>query len=142
MGILLLIVYSTTALNSYQTNKYRQFLHQHRNQRMTTNDCNDVMRDRQITQSGSNDCKWTNTFITLATVAQIRAVCTGGQNIGGNLFRSTTPFTIVICRLINGKPNHPSHPNCQYQGSTPRLASYIVIACDARYPMHFERHIG
>ncbi|CAL8332431.1 unnamed protein product [Gadus morhua 'NCC'] len=137
VGILLLIVYSTAALNQHQSERYQKFKIQHHNPVMsaTATDCNSVINGRNISETNTGLCKWTNTFIT-ATLDQINAVC---PRNGRGLITSNNPFTFVECKLNSGD-NRPKPPNCMYKVlQPPRLAKRIVIRCEAGFPMHFER---
>ena len=135
VGILLLIVYSTAALNDYQSKRYNKFKNQHHNPGMRATDCDSVINDRNISETNTGLCKWTNTFIT-TTLGQINAVC---PRNGGGLITSNNPFTFVECKLNSGN-NRPKPPNCMYKVlQPPRFAKRIVIGCEAGFPMHFER---
>ncbi|XP_059919158.1 ribonuclease-like 3 [Gadus macrocephalus] len=140
VGLLLLLVYSTTASRQTRSTsyKYQKFRLQHINPGMRISQCDSVIRDRNIFEASTNLCKWTNTFIT-APLDQIVAICRGHRS---GTITSNNPFTFVMCQLSNNDPNNrPRHPNCQYQGRSPRFAKKIVIVCENEFPIHFERFI-
>ncbi|XP_056456572.1 ribonuclease-like 3 [Gadus chalcogrammus] len=139
VGLLLLMVYSTTASkpNHYQEERYQKFRLQHINPGMRTSECDSEILSRNI-ETNTNLCKWSNTFIT-APLDQIKAICRGHRN--GSI-TSNNPFTFVMCQLSNVDPNNqPRQPNCQYQGWSPRLAKKIVIVCEEEFPIYFETFI-
>ena len=137
VGILLLIVYSTAALNQPQSERYQKFKIQHHNPVMSATDCNSVINGRNISETNTGLCKWTNTFIT-ATLDQINAVCENVRRY--RLITSNNPFTFIECKLSGS--NRPKPPNCTYKVlPPPRYAQNIVIGCEAGYPMHFEKKV-
>ncbi|CAL8271027.1 unnamed protein product [Boreogadus saida] len=136
VGILLLIVYSTAALTQNQSARYNKFKNQHHNPGMSAADCDSVINGRNISETSTGLCKWTNTFIT-TTLGQINAVC---NNVRGyRLITSNNPFTFIECKLSAN--NRPKPPNCTYKILQPRPAKNIVIGCEAGYPMHFEKWV-
>ncbi|KAG7263669.1 hypothetical protein CRUP_005208, partial [Coryphaenoides rupestris] len=74
--LLLLGVFSTTVF-SEENPWYRKFIDQHYNQHMTPDKCDAVIRKGKISETDSNICKQTNTFIR-APLASIMAICTSG----------------------------------------------------------------
>ncbi|KAG7272478.1 hypothetical protein CRUP_009030 [Coryphaenoides rupestris] len=60
--LLLLGVFSTTVF-SEENPWYRKFIDQHYNQHMTPDKCDAVIRKGKISETDSNICKQTNTFI-------------------------------------------------------------------------------
>uniref|UniRef100_A0A8C4SCQ3 Ribonuclease A-domain domain-containing protein n=1 Tax=Erpetoichthys calabaricus TaxID=27687 RepID=A0A8C4SCQ3_ERPCA len=119
-------------------NGYQKFLRQHYDNPKTSNNnyCNAMMEMRCMTNldpPAVNKCKEKNTFIH-STKNQIIAVCDkAGVPLGGNLRRSTKPFSVSTCK-IHGDPN--VHP-CKYRGGG-RDTRQIVIACENRLPVHLD----
>ncbi|KAI4887352.1 hypothetical protein NFI96_007485 [Prochilodus magdalenae] len=133
--VLLLALYSTLSADAQPADvmhRYKHFLNQHVFGNMNTGLCDSVIRNRKITAGSSNDCKPVNTFI-LATHEQVRAVCQkGGRPKGGDLYESTKPFAVVICRLKSGD----RRPKCVYDGK--RSTRTITVACDQEWPVHYQ----
>ncbi|KAL1252212.1 hypothetical protein QQF64_020008 [Cirrhinus molitorella] len=112
--------------------RYQKFLSQHRGPYVNREMCTSEIRVRNIV-SETGDCKPVNTFIQ-AQDDTIKAVCSGGTRLyyNRNLFRSSTPFSVVTCRYRRG-----SWPNCEYY--TGKLSTRsIVLACDQGLPVHYE----
>ncbi|KAA0709483.1 hypothetical protein E1301_Tti004092 [Triplophysa tibetana] len=129
--ILLLVLCASLSIDA-QPAKYFTFVKQHVSNGMRKHMCTTEIANKNI--RSFNGCKPVNTFIN-ALDDQVRAVCTGGgQNIGGNLFRSSLKFDVVKCNQIPGT----MYPGCQYTGFEKSLV-HIVLACENRWPVHFER---
>ncbi|KAK7922632.1 hypothetical protein WMY93_009534 [Mugilogobius chulae] len=80
---------------------YQDFRNKHVNQYMSRNDCDTVIRNRRISEPDGS-CKRIDTFIN-AGINQIDQVCgRAGIPQGGNLRKSTTPFSTIVCRLRSG----------------------------------------
>ncbi|XP_035383430.1 ribonuclease-like 3 [Electrophorus electricus] len=129
----LLLALSATLLVDAQPadvrSRYIHFLTQHVYGGMNTNKCSKVIGQRHITEGNTNNCKEINTFI-LATHEQVRAVCSdGGTPKGRNLYESTKPFAVVICKRKPGA-------SCVYNGK--RSTRTIIVACDRGWPVHYQ----
>lgn len=136
---LLLVLLNATVLSQDPNTiaRYRNFINQHINGRMSVNSCSDVIRNRGITQTNTNQCKETNTFIR-ATTNLVEAICQrAGQPYGQRreLRVSLQPFNIVVCKLRN----QVRQPHCEYRGQD--RTRNIVIACENGFPVHFEEDI-
>ncbi|XP_026213875.1 ribonuclease-like 3 [Anabas testudineus] len=135
--VCLLLVLLGTIVLSQDANirpRYEKFINQHINGQMRENRCDDVIRSRRITQTNSNDCKETNTFIRAGT-GLVRGICGDAGAPYGLMRRSLKPFNVVVCKL----KNQSRYPHCQYRGQD--RTRYIVIACDQGFPVHFEEDI-
>uniref|UniRef100_UPI003AAEEAE0 ribonuclease-like 3 n=1 Tax=Centroberyx gerrardi TaxID=166262 RepID=UPI003AAEEAE0 len=115
--------------------RYRKFINQHVNGRMSADRCDAVIHSRGITKTDSNECKETNTFI-LATTNTINTICGRAGEPYGRLTKSLQPFPIIVCTLRNQEARRP---HCQYRGQA--RTRRIAIECDSGYPVHFERDI-
>ncbi|KAG2469397.1 ANGI protein, partial [Polypterus senegalus] len=118
-------------------NGYTMFLRQHYdNPKTSSNDyCNAMMEMRCMTNLDppKSKCKEKNTFIH-STKNLITAVCDkAGVPLGGNLRRSTKPFSVSTCK-VKGDPN--KHP-CEYKGGRGDMRE-IVIACAGKLPVHLD----
>uniref|UniRef100_A0A672N6S9 Ribonuclease like 2 n=1 Tax=Sinocyclocheilus grahami TaxID=75366 RepID=A0A672N6S9_SINGR len=105
--------------------RYQNFLNQHLGPHVSAHACDNEIRKRHITASGTtNSCKKVNTFIQ-ANKNDIKVVCgrNGGTPQGNNLFMSNQPFPVVTCKLKSGE----RHPKCEYRGNT--SSRYIVLGC-------------
>uniref|UniRef100_A0A8C6U052 Ribonuclease A-domain domain-containing protein n=1 Tax=Neogobius melanostomus TaxID=47308 RepID=A0A8C6U052_9GOBI len=100
---------------------YKKFINQHINQGMSQTRCDNVMRTRQITESTSNQCKETNTFILVSAkeVKKVRG-------------KSLQPFPVVNCKQRNKR----LYPHCEYGRSS--ATRYIVISCEQSFPCTFK----
>ncbi|XP_076848948.1 ribonuclease-like 3 [Brachyhypopomus gauderio] len=134
----LMLTLSTTpwadAQSTDVTVRYKNFLRQHVNKDMDENQCNDVIRSRNITNT-KQGCKEKNTFIR-ATESDVKAVCSNGVRIqrqGKNLYKSNQTFSLIICKLINVSPQ------CKYSGSRSTLK--IIVECDHGLPVHYNGDI-
>uniref|UniRef100_A0A8C6TS56 Ribonuclease A-domain domain-containing protein n=1 Tax=Neogobius melanostomus TaxID=47308 RepID=A0A8C6TS56_9GOBI len=87
-----------------------------------------------ITESNSNQCKETNTFI-LAGTNEVKKVCRDAgapyQN-QRDMRVSLQPFHVVNCDLRSNN----RYPRCEYRGRS--STRYIVISCEQDYPVHFQ----
>lgn len=125
-----------SATVSCQNEPYRKFINQHINVGMSVNRCDQVIRSREITETGSNTCKDTNTFI-LASTNEVNKVCRlAGVPYGVGLTKSLQPFPIVVCTLRNQGAHRP---RCQYRGQS--STRYIAIRCEGDFPVHYGRDI-
>ncbi|GAA6231927.1 angiogenin [Lates japonicus] len=115
--------------------RYRKFIEQHINGQMSANRCDEVIRNRRITKTDSNECKETNTFI-LATTNLVKPICGQAGEPFGDMTKSLQPFSIIVCKLKNQQGRHP---NCQYRGQA--RTRRIAIKCDQGFPVHFDRDI-
>lgn len=134
---LLLVLLSATVL-SQDANisaRYKKFINQHINGKMSVKRCDDVIRSRKITKTNSNECKETNTFIR-ATTKLVKSVCKRAVEQYGNMRKSLKPFDIVVCKLLN-KGARRTH--CRYRGQA--FTRRIVIKCEKDLPVHFEGDI-
>jgi len=128
---LLLLSATVSSMNE----PHRKFVTQHINSKMSVKRCDQVMTSKGITETGSNTCKDTNTFI-LANSAEVTKVCgKAGKAYDGGLTMSLQPFPIVICTLKTGN----NKPKCQYKGR--KVTRYIVIRCERKYPVHFAKDV-
>ncbi|XP_058624188.1 ribonuclease-like 3 [Onychostoma macrolepis] len=131
-AVTLLLVLSASFTS--QESPYEKFVRQHVGPDMNEHKCDTEIRDKEIHYPGpEKHCKKKNTFIQ-ADEAHIKTVCgTGGKKQSGNLYKSSTPFPVITCELLN--PD--KHPNCKYKGkkSTP----YIILACNGGLPVHYEK---
>ena len=137
VGLLLLLVYSTTAsrgnhfTNGY-SNAYQKFKLQHFKEGMRISECDSVIRDRNIFDVATNLCKPTNTFIN-APLSQFLALCRGNE---AGRITTNNLFTFVMCQLTNGA-DQPRQPNCQYRGWSPTIAKRLIVDCNGGLPVHF-----
>ncbi|XP_035983323.1 angiogenin-like [Fundulus heteroclitus] len=129
------LLLSTTAFCQDQvvTARYRQFINQHVNAGMSQTRCDAVITQRHITETDSNRCKETNTFIR-ATTNHIKPICDRAGEPYGNLMKSLQPFDVVICTLKN---KDARRPHCQYKGVS--RTRRIAISCMQGFPVHFDR---
>lgn len=113
--------------------RHQKFILQHVNANMLTNRCTAVIGRDKLTQTDSNLCKPTNTYIR-ATAGLIKPVCgaAGQRDPFGPLTTSTNPFDIVVCTLRN---QGSRHPRCVYDGQ--RRTRRIQIRCEEGVPVHF-----
>ncbi|XP_039662066.1 ribonuclease pancreatic A-like [Perca fluviatilis] len=95
---------------------------------MASNQCTQVMMDREFAVVDKHTCKPEKTFIR-ATVDEARAVCAGrGSGV------SEETFKVVECKLdpANNKP-----PNCQYTGEDGEKK--ILVTCNRdKKPTEFQ----
>ncbi|KAK6299156.1 ribonuclease-like 3 [Coregonus clupeaformis] len=114
--------------------RYQRFLLQHVKGGMTIQNCQHVMSNLRLTGTDGK-CKWKNTFI-LANPVDVKPICGGGgTRRNSNLFESNNPFSVVICQRTGGD----YHPNCKYRGSS--STKRVVIACDGKWPVHYDGDI-
>ncbi|XP_078025613.1 ribonuclease-like [Epinephelus lanceolatus] len=128
-----LLLLFATALS--QDARYRKFINQHINGQMSKTRCDQVIQSRGITQTDSNLCKETNTFIR-ATTNHVRAICGQAGEPYGVMTRSLLPFDIVVCTLRN---QGARRPHCQYNGQA--RTRRIAIRCEQGFPVHFDGDI-
>ncbi|XP_020773324.1 ribonuclease-like 3 [Boleophthalmus pectinirostris] len=135
--LFLLVLFPSALLGQNDNYRYKKFINQHVKQGMSRTRCDAVMGDRRITETNSNECKETNTFIDAGT-NEINRVCNRAgapyQN-SARLRVSNQPFPLVICSRRRNK----YYPHCQYRGSS--TTRYIVIECENGFPVHFERDV-
>ena len=107
---------------------YHRFVQIHIQTRMAIQDCSRVMRRLQLNEPGTQNCKYTNTFIvTNPILQQVEAVCNNAGTrdfTAGNIFTSNQRFSLVTCRLSSGT----QHPNCEYDGTA--STRRIRVSCD------------
>ncbi|KAA0711564.1 Angiogenin-4 [Triplophysa tibetana] len=137
--ILLLILCSidVKAQPAHIKPRYEKFLNQHVDVQMNDQRCSSEMKKRHITEGQTNKCKIFNTFIT-AQKQELRKVCNGaGQSYKGSarMYVSNQPFPLVTCKLQSGD----RYPNCVYSGKS--STRYIVVACDKKWPIHYDGDI-
>uniref|UniRef100_A0A3Q2DVA6 Ribonuclease A-domain domain-containing protein n=1 Tax=Cyprinodon variegatus TaxID=28743 RepID=A0A3Q2DVA6_CYPVA len=94
--------------------------------------CDAVITSRQISQTGSNLCKETNTFIR-ATVGLVKPVCERAGEPYRGMRRSLQPFDVVVCTLKN---QGARLPHCQYRGAI--RTRRIAIQCEQGLPVHYD----
>ncbi|XP_063044673.1 ribonuclease-like 3 [Engraulis encrasicolus] len=82
--------------------RYNKLVKQHINGNMNEYICDREISTRKITQTGSNDCKETNTFIQASSQLVTRICGDAGTHYRDNLFKSNQPFPIVICKHTGG----------------------------------------
>ncbi|XP_054453992.1 ribonuclease-like 3 [Anoplopoma fimbria] len=129
------LLLSATVL-AQENDGYRKFINQHINGDMSADRCDQVIQNRGITVTDSNECRNTNTFIR-ATTNHIRAICqSAGEPYGRGLTKSLLPFNIVVCTLKN---QGARRPRCQYRGQA--RTRKIAIACQGTFPTHFDGDI-
>uniref|UniRef100_A0A670KHA9 Ribonuclease A-domain domain-containing protein n=1 Tax=Podarcis muralis TaxID=64176 RepID=A0A670KHA9_PODMU len=92
--------------------------------------CNLMMVQRKLNPAV---CKFTNTFINNPTDS-VQDVCgNGGKQFKDKLYDSNNPFSMTICRFINGKP-----PNdCKYKGTV--TSRRIRVTCENKKPVHLAK---
>ncbi|KAL2088610.1 hypothetical protein ACEWY4_015509 [Coilia grayii] len=112
--------------------RYNKFVKQHINGNMNEYICDREMRTRKITQTGSNDCKETNTFIQASAQLVTRICLDAGTHFRDKLFKSNQPFPIITCKHSGGL----RYPKCEYRGH--KSTRYIAIACEDGWPVHYE----
>ncbi|KAL2079152.1 hypothetical protein ACEWY4_024896 [Coilia grayii] len=115
--------------------RYRKFINQHVDKKMTAKDCNVEINKRDISEADSNLCKKENTFI-LATTEHIKPVCgKAGQPYQGhaNLRISNQPFPVVNCK---SKREGKHLSNCEYRGTV-----RIVLGCAEGFPVHYDKGV-
>lgn len=129
-----LLLLLTTAL-CQTTERYRKFINQHIKADMSQDRCDAVIRERRISETDSNACKETNTFIR-ATTGLVKPICGEAGEHYGQMMRSLRPFDVVVCTLKN---HGARHPHCQYSGA--RRTRRIAIQCEQGLPVHYDRDI-
>ncbi|XP_074529764.1 ribonuclease-like [Halichoeres trimaculatus] len=103
---------------------------------MSITRCNSEIQSRGITETDSNLCKETNTFIR-ANTNTIKTICgLAGEPTAGGLTKSLQPFSIVVCSLKN---QGARRPHCDYRGQA--RTRRIAIRCEDGFPVHFGRDI-
>ncbi|XP_050975847.1 ribonuclease-like 3 [Labeo rohita] len=132
--VILLLLLSVSSFTHGQPadimRRYQKFLNQHHGPFVNREMCTSEIRNRNIV-SETGDCKPVNTFIQ-AEDHQITAVCARNNRLNSNLYKSSTPFNVVTCRLKSGQ-----WPNCEYyRGSL--YTRYIVLACERGLPIHYQ----
>nr|ACO09590.1 Ribonuclease [Osmerus mordax] len=122
---------------------YNRFVRIHTQTRMVTQDCSRVMRRLQLNEPGTQNCKYTNTFIvTNPILEQVEAVCinAGTRDFAArDIFTSTQRFSLITCRLSSGT----QHPDCVYDGTA--STRRIRVSCERDlqnrrilWPTHYE----
>uniref|UniRef100_A0A8C6TSH9 Ribonuclease A-domain domain-containing protein n=1 Tax=Neogobius melanostomus TaxID=47308 RepID=A0A8C6TSH9_9GOBI len=104
----------------------------------SVNGCDDVMRTRHITESNSNQCKQTNTFI-LAGTKEVKKVCRDAGALYQNqrdIRKSSQPFHVVNC-VLRSKKRYP-FPKCKYYEAEKKKAKIIIKCTDVSLPVHFH----
>ncbi|XP_059201629.1 angiogenin-like [Centropristis striata] len=130
-----LLLLFATVVSQDANARYKKFIKQHINGRMSANQCDAVIGSRHITKTDSNECKETNTFIR-ATTKLVKPICGRAGEPYGQLTKSLLPFDIVVCTLKNQQARYP---NCQYRGQA--RTRQIAIRCENGLPVHYERDI-
>lgn len=132
LGLLLSATLCAHSQSEKVRQRYQKFVTQHINGNMNEYICDKEMRSRKITQTDSNDCKHTNTFIQ-ASAQYVKRICgDAGTHYHGNLYKSNQPFPIVTCTHRGGA----RYPRCEYRGH--KSTRYIAIACEEGWPVHYE----
>lgn len=129
-----LLLLFTTAL-CQTSDRYRKFISQHIKADMSKDRCDAVISQRKISQTDSNACKETNTFIR-ATTGLVGKICDRAGEPYGQMRKSLQPFDVVVCTLRN---QGGRHPRCQYSGA--RRTRRIAIKCEQGFPVHYDRDI-
>ncbi|KAK2848684.1 hypothetical protein Q5P01_008518 [Channa striata] len=132
---LLMLLLAATVLSQQGNERYKHFINQHINGRMSVGSCDAEIQRRGIIVTGSNECKETNTFI-LANTNHVKAICGKAGTPYGGMKKSNNPFSIIVCQLKNQGARR-SH--CQYRGQA--RTRKIVIACEEGLPVHFAEDI-
>ncbi|KAI3351094.1 hypothetical protein L3Q82_005659 [Scortum barcoo] len=134
---LLLLAATVLSQEPHILPRYQKFIDQHVNGQMSATRCTEVIRNKRISKTGSNECKEFNTFIR-ANTNHIKTICgSAGEPYTGGMTKSLQPFDIVVCELRNQQARHP---RCEYRGQA--RTRRIAIACEGGgYPVHFERDI-
>ncbi|XP_071314412.1 ribonuclease-like 3 isoform X2 [Trachinotus anak] len=133
-----LLLLSATVLSQNVNERYRKFIEQHINGKMSVNRCDEEIGLRRISKTNSNECKETNTFIR-ATTNIVKSICGlagAPYERNGQLTRSLQPFDIVVCTLRN---QGARQPRCQYRGQS--RTRIIAIKCEQGFPVHFDGDI-
>ena len=144
--LLLIVLLHHSTLSRHPRGPSQKFINHHIYGAMRVNECNGVINTvRRISlynPQRPNCCKPTNTFIR-ATLAQVKAICTGGGRRVGEWTESITPFDIVKCTLRNrGEATNPTRlPRCEYRGSIPPFIRRIAIRCEEGRPVHYQADI-
>ncbi|MED6237358.1 hypothetical protein ATANTOWER_023434 [Ataeniobius toweri] len=132
-----LLLLSTTAFcqDPAVIARYRKFINQHINAGMSHTRCDAVISQRGISETATNACKDTNTFIR-ATTNLVRPICGSAGQPYGRMTISLQPFDVVVCTLKNqgARP-----PRCQYRGTS--RTRRIAVSCEQGYPVHLDRDI-
>lgn len=128
---LLLLLIALLCQGTDGNERYRKFINQHIKADMRASQCDSVIRQRRISETDSNLCKETNTFIR-ATTGLVTPICGDAGVPDGPMRRSTKPFNVVICTLKN---HGARQPNCQHSYRT--STSRIKISCEGGLPVHF-----
>nr|XP_020463149.1 ribonuclease-like 3 [Monopterus albus] len=102
---------------------------------MRTNKCDEVIGRLRISETNSNRCKETNTFIR-ATTNLVKSICGQAGEPYGEMTKSLQTFDIVVCQLRN---QGATHPRCQYRGQS--STRKIAIKCEQGFPVHFDGDI-
>ncbi|KAF3694140.1 Ribonuclease-like 3 [Channa argus] len=135
-GCLLMLLLSATVLSQQGNERYRHFINQHINGGMRVSQCDAEIQRRRITETGTNVCKETNTFI-LASTSYVKNICEKAGEPYRGMRISLQPFSIIVCQLKN---QGATRPNCQYRGQA--RTRKIVIACDQQgFPVHYAEDI-
>ncbi len=135
---LLLVLLSVTVLSLDVDIKgqFKKFKNQHINEQMTVNQCDDVMRRRNIDKVHKNKCKKINTFIR-ASITTVKPICGRAGEKYDDMRKSVERFDIVVCKLKNPSAKYP---NCHYSGKA--LTKRIIIKCVKGFPVHYDGDIG
>ncbi|XP_041653886.1 ribonuclease-like 3 [Cheilinus undulatus] len=131
----LLLSATLLCINANVNERYQKFRNQHIIGEMSANRCDAVIGSRRISETDSNECKETNTFI-LANANTIRNICGQAGEPYDQLTKSLQPFSIVVCTLRNAGARHP---RCEYRGRA--RTRRIAIRCEGGFPVHFGRDI-
>ncbi|KAK9518365.1 hypothetical protein VZT92_023674 [Zoarces viviparus] len=123
----------SAAVLAQPNERYKKFINQHINNKMSEKRCDQVIRDRDI-KTINNKCKETNTFI-LSTNKPVKAICGKAGKPFGQMRKSLQPFPIIVCKL----KNNVRPPRCQYRGK--QYTRYIAIKCENGFPVHYDGDI-
>lgn len=133
--LLVLLCVSVLSQPADVVQRWQKFINQHINGEMSANRCDQVMGARRLTQTNTNMCKETNTFIR-ATTNIVKSICGRAGEPYNDMTKSLQPFDIVVCQLKNQQARYP---HCQYRGQA--RTRRIAIKCDRGYPVHFDGDI-
>ncbi|XP_069470021.1 ribonuclease pancreatic-like [Ambystoma mexicanum] len=132
---LLMAVITLSGFSPASSQSWRWFQRKHMDNSVLVGDnnyCNNIIRDRRITNRGQ--CKFRNTFIH-ALPSTIKGLCMGQEGY----VSSNNPYALTDC-FHAPVTNNEMPPNCNYRFQD--RSRQIKIKCENSDPVHFERALN